>query len=73
MSTTTTFSRTDDLGPQTVAVSSVFAVLATLAVAGRLCSRRVKRVAYGADDYMIVVALVCISTCSIKPGKLIDI
>ena len=34
-------------------------VLATLAVVGRLISRRLCKTTYGADDYTIVLALVC--------------
>ena len=72
------------LGPQVLIISAVFASLATLAVAGRLWARKVKRVRLGGDDWMAVVALVriamwvlflctALSLCSLVYGKRIQI
>ena len=49
----------ETLGPQVVIISSAFAALASLAVAGRIWARKIKRVELGSDDWMAVVALVC--------------
>ena len=47
-----------DKAPAMMAGSIVLIVLATVAVILRLVSRRVKKIAFAADDYMVVVALV---------------
>ena len=47
-----------DLGPQMIAVISIFTSLATLAVIGRFYSRTLKGLAFGIDDWMTLVALV---------------
>lgn len=38
--------------------SVIFAVLATMAVALRFYARRIQSLAYGADDYIVLLALV---------------
>jgi hypothetical protein len=47
-------------GTLVTVITSVFIVLATLAVIGRFCARRIKSVALGADDWLIFLSLVCI-------------
>jgi len=47
----------EDKSPTVVAGSIILIVTATLAVTLRLISRRFRRLALGADDYMIVLAL----------------
>jgi hypothetical protein len=47
----------DDKSPTVVAGSIILIVTATLAVTLRLISRKFRRLALGADDYMIVLAL----------------
>ena len=47
-----------DLGPQMMAVISIFTSLATLAVVGRFYGRTLKGLAFGIDDWMTLVALV---------------
>ena len=48
----------DDKGPAIVGGSVVLIVVATVAVVLRLVSRRMKRTAWGSDDYTIVLSLV---------------
>ena len=48
----------DDKGPAIVAGSILLIVFATIAVVCRLAARRIKRTAWGADDYTIVLSLV---------------
>ena len=45
-------------GVELLVIAVVILSLATLAVALRFVSRRIKRVRWAADDYMIIVALV---------------
>ena len=47
-----------DRGLQLIIISVVFGSLATVAVALRLMSRRIKRKNLAADDYWIILALV---------------
>jgi len=47
----------DDKAPTVVAGSIILIVTATLAVTLRLISRKFRRLAVGADDYMIILAL----------------
>ena len=44
---------------QLIIIGGTFTGFATLAVITRLYARRLKRVSYGADDWMAVIALVC--------------
>ena len=48
----------ENKGPQSIAIMIPFAVVATLAVAGRLASRRIKNLSLELDDLTAVVALV---------------
>ncbi|KAJ5376324.1 hypothetical protein N7509_013210 [Penicillium cosmopolitanum] len=48
---------TDDLGPTLWIVNSVFTMVATVTVIGRLAARKVRRMAFGADDWIICIAL----------------
>lgn len=48
----------DNKGPAIVGGSILLIVFATIAVVLRLVARRIKRTAWGADDYTIVVSLV---------------
>ena len=59
-----------DLGPQVIAVISIFTSLATLAVAGRFYARALKGLAFGIDDWMTLVALV--SRCKTRLRTAID-
>lgn len=49
---------TDDRQKSIVATTSLLVILTTLAVALRLMGRAIKGVRLGADDYMVLVALV---------------
>ena len=42
-----------------LAVAITFAVLSTVFVAARLWARRIRKVGLGADDWLIIAALVC--------------
>lgn len=61
----------DNKGPAIVGGSILLIVFATIAVVLRLVSRRIKRTAWGADDYTIVLSLV---GCGLKldGGKMAD-
>lgn len=61
----------DDKGPAIVGGSILLIVFATIAVVLRLVARRIKRTAWGADDYTIVLSLV---GCDVKlnGGKMAD-
>lgn len=48
----------DDKSPAIVGGSILLIVVATIAVVLRLVARRIKRTAWGADDYTIVLSLV---------------
>lgn len=48
-----------DRGPALVAGSIVLIAAASTAVTLRLVSRRLKRLSWAADDYLVVVALAC--------------
>ena len=47
-----------DQGPELLIVSTIFAVLATIAVAGRFAARKLRKLSWAADDWAVVVALV---------------
>lgn len=47
----------EDLGTTFWVVNSVFAVLATATVLGRFAARSVRRMDFGADDWIICIAL----------------
>lgn len=61
-----------DHGPGITAAVLVVAILASIAVALRFVARYIQRTGYGADDILILLALVCTSTCS-KIATLTDI
>ncbi|KAF2236500.1 hypothetical protein EV356DRAFT_59469 [Viridothelium virens] len=44
----------------TIAVGIVMATLASIAVALRFRARRVRKVSFKADDYAVVIALICL-------------
>ena len=47
-----------DQGPELLIISSIFATLATLAVVGRFAARKLRKLAWAADDWAVVIALV---------------
>lgn len=47
-----------------ISIVTVFSSLSLIALALRLISRRIKRVGFDWDDYLVVAAWVCISTGS---------
>ena len=47
-----------------ISIVAVFSSLSVVALALRLISRRIKRVGFDWDDYLVVAAWVCISTKS---------
>ena len=47
-----------------ISIVSVFSTLSVVALALRLLSRRIKRVGFDWDDYLVVAAWVCISLSS---------
>ncbi|PYI04564.1 hypothetical protein BO78DRAFT_471214 [Aspergillus sclerotiicarbonarius CBS 121057] len=49
----------EDQGPTLIIVNTVFIVLATLAVIGRLCARRLRHLRLGPDDWIICFSLAC--------------
>lgn len=49
-----------DRGPALTASSIVFIAAATIAVALRLVARRLKKLSWAADDYLVVVALLLV-------------
>ena len=56
-------------GVELLVIAVVILLLATLAVALRFVSRRIKRVRWAADDYMIIVALVSASIFQVRLRK----
>lgn len=48
---------TEDIGTTLLVVNNIFAILATVTVLGRLAARKVRRMSFGADDWIICVAL----------------
>ena len=68
MATPRALSIGEDQGNAIIVVGSVFAGLATVAVVGRFCARRLKRLHYGPDDWMTLVALVCNSVKAVDKG-----
>ena len=48
-------------GVQTITVTIIFVILATIAVALRFLARRMKHVQFAVEDYMVLVALVCVN------------
>ena len=48
----------DDQGPSIIAANVTVAVLATIGVILRFIARKVQRIGWGADDYLILGALV---------------
>ena len=51
-------------GPSITAAVLVVAILASIAVALRFFARYIQKIGYGADDILILVALVCIHAFS---------
>ena len=49
----------DNRAPQMVATTISFMIVSTISVFLRIISRRLQGLRLGADDYMIVVSLVC--------------
>lgn len=52
---------TGDKSKQVVAYTSLMVVLTTLTVVSRLISRVIQGVSLGADDYMVLLALVTVA------------
>ena len=53
---------TGNHGPGIIAAVLVVAIFASIAVALRFIARYIQRIGYGADDILILLALVCFST-----------
>jgi len=53
----------ENIQPQMLKETIPFIILATFAVVGRYFSRRVRQASFGADDYMVLLALVSSSVC----------
>ena len=52
----------DNRQPEILRNTIPFIILATLSVGGRFLARRMRRISLGADDYVIVLALVILAT-----------
>ncbi|PWY94259.1 hypothetical protein BO94DRAFT_563712 [Aspergillus sclerotioniger CBS 115572] len=49
----------EDQGPKLTVINTVFIALATFAVIGRLCARRLRHLILGPDDWIICFSLAC--------------